>query len=182
MRASSRHEAGRPAVGLAIIAAIFATALVIRQLPPAAREVMPVTHRALPSRAFHIWSANQRPVAAAGVPAPPSADHTYTAALMAIESTPEISLIFDMDPGDPPTRPEGPPRRDDVQTLSATSLMPVTPLMSAAAEPVETGIDGSPFTTVFTKTGSALRLAFVKTGLGIKAAASGTAGVFVPNP
>jgi hypothetical protein len=171
------HEPGKPAAALAIIATIFATALVIKLLPPATRSaLLQVTTRDLSSRAVAIWSESPaaipqsmwsfqapaavkpRPVTIAVEPPP-------------VETAVAVPFMFDPDPGKAPA-------------LDATALLLVA--LPIEVEPVSAGIEPEPGTSPlvmpFARTGSALRLAFVKTGSAIKAAASGTAGVFVSNP
>jgi hypothetical protein len=179
LRRASR-EPGKPAAALAIIATIFAIALVIKLLPPATREaLLQVATRDLPSRAVSIWieSPVAIPRAELSGPAPTRAEphtaQTYVAPAP-VETIAELPLTFDRDPGVAPILP----------VLPAASFTPVALPIEVAAAPagIETETSGSPLVMPFAKTGSALRFAFVKTGSAIKAAASGTAGVFVPNP
>jgi hypothetical protein len=80
-----------------------------------------------------------------------------------------VALTFDRDPGEAPVLPSAAPMLLGLPT-------------TVAAVPAEIADSNSLFISPFTRTGSALRVAFVKTGSAIKAAASGTAGVFVSNP
>ena len=178
MCARPRRESGNPFGALAIIASIFATALVIKVLPPATRPMTmsaPI-ESALPSRAFHIWSPAHEgvPSAAAG----PATDFTVTARVTMTaseEPTPAeptlatVPLQIDVDPG------EAPP-------LTATAAMLAAFPASIAADHPDTVTSRSTVVVPFTKTGSAFRVAFAKTGSAIKSAASSTAGVFISNP
>jgi hypothetical protein len=181
MRTVRRQEQGKPAAALAIIATIFAAAVAIKLLPPATRDArLPVTQPTLPSRALLIWSSPER-VSAARVPILPPRPVRHIAQREDEAATSDIPPIFENLPGDAPTQVEA-PVPNEAPLLASRGLIPVAPLMTAAAEPAETEIGSSPLVSAVTKTGSALRLAFVKAGHGIKAAASGTAGVFVSNP
>ena len=69
-----------------------------------------------------------------------------------------MPLTFDRYPGDAPVvYPTHAP------VLRAARLMPLALLMAVAAEPAEFEAGESPLVSPFTKTGSALRVAFVKT-------------------
>ena len=178
MRTLRSKEPGKPAAALAIITTIFAVAIVIKQLPPATREaLLPMTVSDLPARALTIWTASHTPVAPEMMTSPPRTEiREPEIVVTSVEqapvetATPELPLTFDRDPGVAPL-------------LQSTSFMPVALATEVTAESAEIETTGnSPLVMPLAKTGSALRFAFVKTGSAIKAAASGTAGVFVSNP
>ena len=172
MRARRRPEQGNPAAALAIIATIFATALVIKLLSPATRQVpMPMAAGELPSRALPIWIANHESVSSAVIPLPAPRPRTPVVPAIADESAPAeatgtVTFTFDVDPGEAPALP-------------AAAPVPLAVLPPAvAAVPAVDEISHSPLVSPFTRTESALRLAFAKAGSAIKTAASGTAAVF----
>ena len=172
------REHGKPAAALAIIATIFATALVIKLLPPATRQaIVQITTRNLPARTVSIWA--ESPVAV-------SPHHLAVAAPTPLEARP-LSISVAPAPIEPAMVFQLTVDRKPAETplLPAASFTLVGLPMEVPAVPAETEVEASgssPLVFPFAKTGSALRVAFVKTGTAIKAAASGTAGVFVPNP
>ena len=177
MRTLRRKEPGKPAAALAIIATIFATALVIKLLPPVTRQVLEqITTRSLQAQAVSIWAespaAISRPDVAVAAPTLLEARAlSITVAPAAIEPAIAFPLTVDGQPTEAPLLP------------AATFTLVALP-MEVPAVPAEIDIEAnvSPLVFPFAKTGSALRFAFAKTGSAIKAAASGTAGVFVSNP
>lgn len=147
MRTVQRHEQGKPAAGLAIIAAIFAAALTIKLLSPATRDaVLLVAEPELPSRALLIFTTAPEPVSSAEVSMPVSAREAPS-----VETTIVQLLTFDTDPGEAPR-------------LSAATLMPAPLPLTAMAVPPEREARRSPVASAFTTTRSAFRLAVVKTG------------------
>ena len=158
MRALRRREQGKPAAALAIIATIFAIAFAIKLLPPATRHVLlPVAHHDLPSRALLIWNAHAPSVSkvsrlrAARFGEAGSARQVRDFPAPVEPTAAAVQLTFDFDPGAAPLIP-------------ATSLMPVALPMASAPVHAEIEISDSRLVMPFTKTGSALRIAFVKTG------------------
>jgi hypothetical protein len=164
-----RQEQGHPAAALAIIAAIFATALIIKLLPPVTRNaVSPVAARALPARAVSIWSESPAAVSRAALALHASTAIERPPAATAVEPPPveiiaAVALTFAPDPGHAPV-------------LQARVWPLVAP--ASAVAPAPAGLEPEPGNSLlampFARTGSALRFAFVRTGSAIKAAVSGT--------
>ena len=197
MRTLRRPEPGKPAAALAIIATIFATALIIKLLPPSTRHALVITAPDLPSRALVIWSAETAPVSARSLTAdshetvPGQVLHASPQPLMEILPRTVAQSLPSRLVGRSAEREGGSPEREgETSNSSESSLLPAANFtvvalpIEVAAEPAgsEMGNSGSPLVMPLAKTGSALRFAFAKTGSAIKAAASGTAGVFVPHP
>ena len=184
------QERGKPAAALAIIATIFATALIIRLLPSSARQALLLETPELPSRALVIWSAGPEPVSARAVLRFGSRDVTaapveaWPQPLVNTLPQPVAASLPGGFAGRSAEREGGPFNPAQPPVLSAASFLPVALPEEIIAMPagIEIESSNSPLVMPFAKTGSALRFAFVKTGGAIKAAASGTAGVFVSNP
>ena len=174
MRTLRRQEAGKPAAALAIIATIFATALVIKLLPPATRQALvQITNRGVPARPLSVWA--ESPAAASRAELFPATPALLEARPAAISVVPAAAHVITELPMTFESKPPGAPMLLQAETFTLVALP-----MEVAAEPAGTEIETStsPLMVPFAKTGSALRFAFVKTGSAIKAAASGTAGVF----